>query len=170
MPKPRHVLVTLITVCPTACGDAPDRATIAKAFTIESKQAQVAEELEAKADAARRLEAEARREEERAIAAAVDAATVQPAELPADLEVACDAVVEAYDVFMKSGSESDALRWSDGRRRKMGERRAACVKVGKIPVIACEAEALAAAPTALDALPREEAARRLMERCHDEFG
>ena len=53
---------------------------------------------------------------------------------------------------------------------ELGERRVACIKVAKLPVAACEAQALRNAPPALDELPREDAARRLMERCHDKFG
>jgi uncharacterized caspase-like protein len=152
------------------CADAPEQKTIAEAFTIESKDARIAEEIAAKDAEQRRIAAEERKKAEAALDSAVDAAAVQPAEPPADLEAACDAVVEAHDAYMKSGSERDALVWSDGRRRKMGERRVACIKVAKLPVAACEAQALRNAPPALDVLSREDAARRLMERCHDKFG
>jgi hypothetical protein len=164
------LLAASLSLGAEACTDAPERKTIAEAFTIESKDAKAAEELATKRAEDRRAAAEARRKADAVIDAAVDAAAVQPAEPPADLAVACDAVVETYDAYMKSGSERDALAWSDGRRRKMGERRVACIKVGQVPIAACEAEALRRAPAALDELPREDAARRLMERCHEKFG
>lgn len=165
----RFSLLAIATVA-LACGKAPEQDKIVEAFTVENEQAKLAEELDAKDAERRRIEAEAHRKEEAAMRAAIEQAAAQPAEAPADLEQACDLVVEAYDTFMKTGSENDALRWSDGRRRKMGERRAACIKVGQIAVAACEARALQAAPEELDPLPRTEAARRLMERCHEEFG
>lgn len=158
-----------VALAATGCPEAPEQKTIAEAFTVESKNAKAAEELAAKEAEERKAAAEERKKAEAALAAAVDEAAVQPAEPPADLEVACDAVVEAYDAYMKSGSERDALVWSDGRRRKLGERRVACIKVGKLPVAACEAQALLHAPASLDELPREDAARRLMVRCNEKF-
>ena len=169
-PKLHPLIGFFVVALAWGCGDPPQQDRIEKAFTIESELKEEAEALQAKEDAKRRQEAEARKKKEQEITAAIDAVAIQPAELPADLDTACDAVVAAHDEYMRSGSESDALRWSDRRRQKMGDRRAACVTVGNIAVAACEAQALRTAPPVLNELSRLTAARRLMERCHDKFG
>jgi hypothetical protein len=162
--------ITLLVLTLAACGQNAKEDTIAQAFTIESKQEKAADELAEAQAAKKREEAAATKERETAITAAIDAVAQLPAEMPADLGAACDAVTAAYDEYLKSGPERDALSWSDGRRRKMGERTAACLKMGQIRVAACETVVLQAAPAELDDQPRREAARRLMERCHEKFG
>ena len=162
--------MSILFVVLAGCGQSAKEDTIAQAFTIESKQEKEAEALAAKQAENKAKEDEVKKAEQAKVDAAIDAAAQLPAELPADLGTACDAVVNAYDEFMKNGPERDALLWSDGRRQKLGDRKAACVKVGKIKVAACEAEALRAAPAELADQPRKEAARHLMERCHDKFG
>jgi hypothetical protein len=166
---PKRIVFPAVMLA-AGCGEPAKPATLEKAFTIESKQEKLAEELDAREAEQRRQAAAERHKEQAEIAAAVDAAAQLPAEMPADLEAACDAVVEAYDAYMKSGAEKDALEWSDGRRRKLGERRAACVTVGQPKVAACEAQALRAAPSELDGLARRAAAYQLMARCHDKYG
>ncbi len=162
--------MSILVAVLAACGQNAKEDTIAQAFTIESKQEKEAEAVaaaQAKKDAE---EAEAKKAAQAKVEAAIDAAAQLPTELPADLGTACDAVVNAYDEYMKSGPERDALLWSDGRRQKLGDRKASCIKVGKINVAACEVQALQAAPAELDGEPRKDAARQLMERCHDKFG
>ncbi|MEM6995996.1 MAG: hypothetical protein AAF721_36145 [Myxococcota bacterium] len=153
------------------CSDGPtvDDA-IVKAVSTENAKLKAKEAMEAKALAIAKEKKAAAEAAQAAIDAAIDAAAVQPPVAPESLDAACEGVLTAYDSFMKSGPEKDALLWSDGRRRKMGERRTACLKVGSIPVAACEAHALTNAPTSLGPQPRKDAARLLMERCHDKFG
>ena len=143
---------------------------IVKAVSVESEAVQARERLQAKAAEEARAKKQAADAKAKARTQAVDAAAVAPPELPEDLATACEAVVTAYDDFMKSGAEKDALLWSDGRRHKMGERRAACLKIGDLAIAACEAHALAHAPAEVQDMPRKEAGLLLMERCHDKFG
>lgn len=161
----------LLLGCVTACGDGGgvDK-SIVQAVSTENETVNAKKALEEKAAAAAKSKREAAAADEAALQAAIDSAAVAPPELPESLDVACQGVVEAYDTFMKSGSEKDALLWSDRRRHKMGERKTACLKVGNIRIAACEAVALANPPAALAEHVRKEAGRMLMERCHDKFG
>jgi hypothetical protein len=151
-------------------GQPPVDESIAKAMQMESKQQKVHEEAkerdrQERVDAAtQKREADARREAE------LDAAATLPEPMPADLATACESVMNAYDEFMKRGKENDVLAWHDGRRRKLGERRTACVTQGGLAVAACQSRALAGDPPTLAELERSEAARLLMARCADKFG
>ena len=165
-----RILTTSVLVV-VGCGDGEEvDNSIVQAVSTENKTVKAREELQVAAAAAAKAKREAQDAEQAALDAAIDAAAVQPAEAPTDLETACESVVEAYDAFMKSGAEEDALRWSDGRRHKLGERRSACLKVGNLQIAACEAQALTTAPAEIAELPRKDAGRLLMERCHDKFG
>jgi hypothetical protein len=169
-PTSLPILLIVVPTLAAACGKPAKEETIAEAFRIESKQEKAAEAVaEAKAEQ-REQQAQVRAAARATIDAAVDRAAQMPEVRPEDIGAACEAVMNAYDAFMKTGPERDALEWSDGRRRKLGERKAACLKVDKLEVAACEATALDAAPAELDELPRIVAARHLMERCHEKFG
>ena len=169
--RPVTPLPAVVLAIAAACSsDAKVDSDIVKAVSTENKTDKAREELDKKAAQDAKKKREATMAAQAARAAAIDEAAQVPEPLPESLEVACEAVVNAYDMFMKAGTERDALEWSDGRRRKLGERRAACLEVGKLPVAACEVVALGAAPEALADLPRKEAARLLMERCHEKFG
>ncbi|MFO0634095.1 MAG: hypothetical protein U0168_14715 [Nannocystaceae bacterium] len=144
--------------------------SIAKAVQLESKDQKAREQIEASHRAAKD---EARKQEEAVVAARdaeIDAAAALPSPLPADVAAACDAVVAAYDDFMKRGPERDALEWFEGRRKKMGERRAACVSQGNVAVAACQGRALMAPLPSLAELPRLDAAALVTTRCADKFG
>lgn len=158
----------------TAGCDTPKAASveqsIAKAVTVEDPEKQAREALEAKAQAERRERADAEKGKEAARAAEIDAAAVLPSVVPTDLEQACDAAVNAYDEFMKSGAEKDALLWYEGRRKKIAERRATCVTQKNPTVAACQSVALKAALPSLLELPRAEAANLVFTRCADKFG
>jgi len=151
-------------------GQPPVDESIAKAMQMESKQQKVHEEAkerdrQERVDAAaQKREADARREAE------LDAAAALPEPMPADLATACEAVMTAYDEFMKRGKENDVLAWHDGRRKKLGERRSACAAQGSLEVAACQSRALTADPPTLAEVERTEAARLLMARCADKFG
>lgn len=142
---------------------------IEKAVSIENENEKAAKEIAAKASEEAKKKKAAKDAAQKQREADIDAAAVLPTELPAHLEAACDAVVTAYDTFMKSGAERDALEWSDGRRKKLGARRTACAKVGNLRVAACEAAALSSPPASLAEMTRLEAGRLLMGRCHDKF-
>lgn len=166
---------TLVTLAlALACGgrsDAPSvEESIAKAVTIEGKQQKQAEDAAKAEKAQHEAEAKAKAEAEARITAQIDAAAVLPATLPAGLDAACDAVVESYDGFMRRGAEDDVLRWHDGRRKKMAERRAVCITGGNVQVAACQAAALAAELPLLAGIERTEAARRVANHCSDKFG
>jgi hypothetical protein len=164
------LVVPIAALLLAGCGEKSDPDKVAQAFSIESKQQRDVEAARA-AKASQDAEAHERaRSEAQQLQAAIDASAVLPNPLPADGVAACDAVVEAYDAFMKGGSEADQLAWSDGRRRKLGERRTACAKVSNLRVAACEARALANPPASFGERDRAEAARMLMERCHEKFG
>ena len=142
---------------------------IEKAVSVENENEKAAKEIAEKAAEEARKRKAAKDAAQKQREADIEAAAVLPTELPGTLEEACDAVVDAYDTFMKSGAERDALEWSDGRRKKLGARRTACAKVGNIRVAACEAAALANPPASLAEMTRLEAGRLLMGRCHDKF-
>ena len=164
-----HIFTASVLVA-VGCGDGKADNSIVQAVSTENKTVKAREELQVKAAAAAKAKRDAEDAKQAALDAAIDGAAVQPAEAPADLETACESVVEAYDAFMKSGAEDDALRWSDGRRHKLGERRSACLKIANVQIAACEAHALTNAPNEVAELPRKDAGRLLMERCHDKFG
>lgn len=168
----RHLLLGwALLLCTGGCsGSGSVDNAIVQAVSVENAKVKAKKELEAKAAESAKTKHAAKLAAQATIEAAVASAAVQPEQAPATLQEACEHVVAAYDEYMKAGSEKDALLWSDGRRRKLGERRVACIKVGSVAVAACEAHALSAAPEALAELPRKDAARLLMERCNDEFG
>lgn len=153
-----------------ACGEPKVDPTIAQAVQTESEMQKAAETLATKERAEREAKAKARRELEARRAEELDAAAQLPAQLPADMARACDAVTSAYDEFMKRGSEKDVLSWHDGRRKALGQRRTHCVTVGNLEVAACEAEALQLEFASLADVPRAEAARMVMQRCLEKFG
>lgn len=152
-----------------ACGDAPPDPSIAEAVKTESPSEKAAAELEAKQRAAREAEKAKVRQLEAERQAEIDAVAVLPDPMPENLGQACDAVVEAYDAFMKAGGEQEVLEWHDGRRKDLGERRAKCIKLGSVEVAACGAAALGRPLPSLADLPREEAARKVLESCADKF-
>jgi hypothetical protein len=158
--------LALLGLFAPGCSDDGTSATnIAQALSIESKH-QTA--LEKARDAERtRLQRDAQERAQRAAQqqAELDAASRLPANMPADLSEACDRVVDAYDEFMKRGSESDVLKWWDGRRKKLGNHRANCLKTASIEIAACSAHALRETYTTFDGIDREEAARRVVEAC-----
>jgi hypothetical protein len=167
----KHALVIFATL--SACGGGnqpPVDESIAKAMQMESKQQKNQEEAkehdrQERVDAAaQKREAEARRDAE------LDAAAQLPEPMPADLATACEAVMNAYDEFMKRGKENDVLAWHDGRRKKLGERRSACAAQGSLEVAACQSRALGSDPATLVDVERTEAARLVMARCADKFG
>lgn len=145
--------------------------SIAKAVTVEDAQKRDAAIIEAKEREERKERATEKQAIEQTRASEIDAAAVLPATMPADLAAACDAVVNAHDAFMKRGPEKDVLNWyQGGRRKKIAERRAACVTQGKIAVAACEAQALSAELPSLVGIERSEAALMVMARCAEKFG
>lgn len=145
--------------------------SIAKAVTVDDAQKRDAAIIEAKERELRKEREHEKEAVEQTRAAEIDAAAVLPATMPADLAAACDAVVNAHDAFMKRGPEKDVLNWyQGGRRKKIAERRAACVTQGKIPVAACEAQALSAELPSLVGIERSEAALMVMARCAEKFG
>jgi hypothetical protein len=150
--------------------DASVEQSIAKAVTVEDPEKQAREAIEAKAQAERRERAEAEKQKEATRAAEIDAAAVLPEVVPTSVEAACDAAVDAYDIFMKAGPEKEALLWYEGRRKKIAERRAACVTQKNPTVAACQSVALKAALPSLLELPRTDAANLVFERCADKFG
>ena len=167
------LFATLCASTGSACGgsgQAPVDESIAKAMDMESKQQKVDEaakerDRKERVDAAsQKREAVARRDAE------LEAAAALPEPMPPDLATACEAVMNAYDEFMKRGKESDVLAWHDGRRKKLGERRSSCAAQGSLQVAACQSRALAGDPPTLAELERTEAARLLMARCADKFG
>ncbi len=161
----------LLAACGSSTAQPSVEQSIAKAVTIEGAQQKDAEIIEAKAREERQRKANEKQGVEQARAAEIDAAAVLPATLPADLAAACDAVVDAHDAFMKRGPENDVLNYyQGGRRKKIAERRAACVTQGKIPVAACEAQALTAELPSLTGIERSEAALMVMARCAEKFG
>lgn len=167
----KHALVIFATL--SACGGGGQPSvdeSIAKAMDMESKQQKIQEEAKeqdrkARVDAAaQKREADARREAE------LDDAARLPEPMPADLATACEAVMNAYDEFMKRGKENDVLAWHDGRRKKLGERRSACAAQGNLDVAACQSRALGNEPSTLVDVERTEAARLVMAKCADKFG
>lgn len=167
----KHALVILATL--SACGGGGQPSvdeSIAKAMEMESKQQRIQEEAK-ELDRKERVEAAAQKKEAEARRTAeLDEAAQLPEPMPADLGAACEAVMNAYDEFMKRGKENDVLAWHDGRRKKLGERRSACAAQGSLQVAACQSRALLSEPPTLADVERTEAARLIMARCADKFG
>lgn len=149
--------------------DTPVDSTIVQAVQTESKSEKAAAALDAKEKADRERKAAERRALEKKREAELQSAATLPQELPPDLEAACDALVGAYDAFMKSGTEEEVLLWHDGRRKDLGERRAGCVKQGSIELAACGTAALGQPLESLSDLGREEAVRMVLATCADRF-
>lgn len=169
------ILVLSSSLAPSAgCDDSASKSSveqsIAKAVTVEDPEKQAREALEAKAKAERQQKADAQKQADAARDAEIDAAAVLPEVAPKTLEEACDGAVNAYDDFMKRADEKAVLLWHEGRRKKLAERRAACVTQANPTVAACQSKALMAPLPALAELERAEAANLVFARCADKFG
>ncbi len=154
-----------------ACGDTPEQSTIAKALEVESKTAKAQEQL---AEAERKKQEEKRREveaKEAAKEAELAAAVSLPDPMPATMQEACDAMVNAYDDFMRRGNEKDALAWFEGGRRKKLAlvRRDKCELPDNLQAAACSSVALMQPLETLADLERTEAARIVIERCVEKY-
>jgi hypothetical protein len=164
----------LVVAAPAAGCDSPKSSSveqaIAKAVTVDDSEKQAREALEAKARTERQERAAAKKSAEAARDAEIDAAAVLPEVLPKTVEEACDAAVSAYDEFMKRGPEKEVLLWHEGRRKKLAERRAACVTQANPTVAACQSKALLAPLPTLAELERAEAASLVFARCAEKFG
>ena len=78
---------------------------------------------------------------------AIKALAVLPAEMPKDLEAACDGVAAAQDAFMQKHYEGEGLqRWEEAKGTQMGMLKTGCIKAGSIEIAACQAAAMGAAP------------------------
>lgn len=153
-----------------ACDDTKANPTIEKAMQTESKTAKAQEQL---AETEEKRKAEQRKAAEEKAAkkeAELTAAMQLPAELPATIEEACDAMLASYDDFMKRGAEKDVLAWWDGRRQKLAlVRRDKCELPGSIPGAACSSVALMQPLESLAEIERTEAARIVIDRCAKKF-
>jgi hypothetical protein len=170
-----RILIYCTAIAMVGCGSKEAQPSveqsIAKAVTLEDAQTRDAKIIEAKEHEQLKQKASEKQALDDQRKAEIDAAAVLPTTMPTDLAAACDAVVNAHDAFMKRGPEKDVLNWyQGGRRKKIGERRAACVTQGKIPVAACEAQALSAELPSLTGIERSEAALMVMARCAEKFG
>lgn len=162
--------LSILAVALFGCGEPPVDPTIARAVQTENKTEKARKELAA-TEAKQQAEAKAAKDKELATRDAELAAAVKlPQELPATLEDACDAFITSYDGFMKRGKEKDVLEWWDGRRRKLGERRAKCVTRGSVQLAACGSHALTLPLLSIGEFERTKAAQMVLQRCDDEFG
>jgi hypothetical protein len=166
----KYPLVLVVTL--GACGGdkPPVDESIAKAMQRESKNQKVDEDAKERDRQERVDKANEKKAADARLAAELDAIAVLPDTMPPDLATACEAVVSAYDEFMKRGRESDVNAWHNGRRRKLGERRQTCGAQGSLEVAACQSRALTGEPPSLAEVERTEAARLVLERCADKFG
>lgn len=176
MQPPRISSVVVVAVLSAlACGreaipNPSVEQSIAKALIVEDEKAQKPMLSAAKQGVPLGSRSERASVQQAAREAELDAAAILPAEFPTELAAACEAVVNAYDGFMKRSDERTALRWFDGRRKKLAERRAVCAKQDNVRVAACQAKALAADLATLAELDRTEAASLVLQRCADKFG
>jgi hypothetical protein len=154
-----------------ACGDTYVDPTIAKAVQTENKMEQAQKALEEQRKKEAQEKKRAAQEKEQKKEAELEAATRLPEEMPADLDAACDALLESYDDFMRRGNEKDALDWyQGGRRTKLAiVRRDRCERVGSIPAAACGGVALMEQLTSLAEMDRTEAANLVLNRCREKF-
>jgi hypothetical protein len=171
MPSPAKIMIALcVALGLGACGDTPVDPTIAKAMQTESKTEKVQKQF---VETEKKKQDEMRREKEEKAAkqeAELTAAVRLPEEMPATIEAACDAMVNAYDEFMKRGAEKDVLKWWDGRRQKLGlVRRDKCEVPNSIPAAACSTVALMDPLDSLIEIERTEAARLVIDRCMQKF-
>lgn len=101
------------------------------------------EERLAKKRAAREAEAKALEDKANAIKALAEL----PAEMPKDLEAACNGVATAQDEFMKKHYDGEGLqRWEEAKGTQMGMLKTGCIKAQSIEIAACQANAMANAP------------------------
>ncbi len=153
-----------------ACDGAETDPSIAQAMETKSEMevaaAKVADKKRADAQQAK-ADADAKTA---ARAAEIKAAATLPAAMPASIEKACDAFVESFDQFMLAGAEKDVLRWWDGHRKKLGERRTNCLLRKSVEVAACGTEALQAPLPSLEGMTRRDAAREVVQACIDAYG
>jgi hypothetical protein len=147
-----------------ACESAPEGPTPQERAAAEKKKA------EEEAAAARKAEREAAKKAEEeaaaALAAKLDGIAVLPAEYPEKLEPACDAMLDAYDGFMRKVLEGDQLtKWeTGGNEMQLAVFRKECLKRNP-QTAACQANALAQATPDLEAhLPE------IMKRCAERHG
>ncbi len=168
-----HSLFFATVLASMGCGgpkQASVEESIAKSVHVEDPEKKIRDSLENKQRAEREQRAAAKAQTEATQAAEIDAAAVLPEVMPANLEAACDTAVNAYDEFMKGGNEKAALLWHEGRRKKIGERRATCVTQANPTVAACQSKALLAPLPSLRDVDRTEAANMVFARCADKFG
>ncbi|GEM_PF-1630133 len=160
----------LPVMCVTfGCGDAQlDRATVAKAFESPSPKQQALDAAEAKAKQAAQAKRIADEQAKATLASALENATIVPADTPKDLMAACDAVVDAYDQFMKTQFAADEraiLEFMDGRREELGKIRSQCNKTASVNAAGCQINALRSAVPVL-----KDHAADLLNRCAEKFG
>lgn len=146
------------------CQSAPQGPTPEQRAAAEKKKA------EAEAAAARKAEREAEKRAEAeaaaALAAKLDAITVLPTEYPEKIDAACDAMLEAYDGFMRKLLQGDQLtKWeTGGNEMQLAVFRKECLERNP-ETAACQANALSNAPADLEAnLPD------IMRRCAEKHG
>ncbi|MEM6291767.1 MAG: hypothetical protein AAGA54_10895 [Myxococcota bacterium] len=168
--KTRLGMLLAASLCTGACGEAEADPSIAQAMETKSDM-QVAAAAVSDKKRAEAKEAKAAAEAQAAARAAeIKAAATLPTTMPKSLEKACDAFVESFDQFMLAGAEKDVLRWWDGHRKKLGERRSNCLLRKSVEVAACGTQALAAPLPSLEGMPRRDAAREVVQACIDAYG
>ncbi len=139
----------------------PNPAADAKAKEADEKKKRVeAKRLE------REAKAKAEKEEAAKHQAAIDALLVLPEKMPKKLDKACKAASEAQDAFMLRHYDGDAVeKWNAAKSSQLQMAVATCTKLGSIESAACQANALATAPTELKkALPD------ILRGCMEKFG
>jgi hypothetical protein len=86
------------------------------------------------------------------LAAKIDAIAVIPAELPATVEAACDAMAEQLDLINQAKLTGDALtKWTTGGKEGvLTPAKQMCVQRGSIPEAACAAAGMKAGGVAIE--------------------
>lgn len=151
----------LLCTCVTACDKAGDKKDEKKAEEPSAADKEVEERL-----AKKRAEREAAEKAAAEKVEAIKALAVLPAEMPKDLEAACNGVATAQDEFMKRNFDGEGLqKWEEAKGTQMGMMKTSCIKAQSIEIAACQTNAMNTAPTEFKKdLPD------ILSACIDKFG
>jgi hypothetical protein len=161
-----------VTLFVLACGDGPPAgdSSIAKALSYESKERAAAEAAEARREAEAKVRIEAEKAAKAKLEAELDKVAIVPDDAPEKLDEACEALMKAYDAFMKRATEMAVYEWTEDHLKKLGQQRVNCIKRANLDLANCQTHALANAPAGFDGHEGPETARHVMVRCIEKFG
>ena len=160
----RTPILLLVSILCASCASEPEGPTPEQKAAAEKKKQE--EEEAAKRKAEREAERKAEEEAAAALEKKLDGLTVLPAEYPKKLDKACDAMLSAYDGFMRKVLKGDQLtKWeTGGNEMQLAVFRKECLKRNP-ETAACQSNALTnAGPDLEQQLPD------IMKKCAEKHG